>query len=57
MSEARIYDVPSEWAESAYVDNSRYQAMYEASLADPEAFWGEHGKRIDWFTPRQGQEH
>ncbi|MDQ0395967.1 acetate--CoA ligase [Labrys monachus] len=51
MSEARIYDVPPEWAASAYVDESRYQAMYEASVADPEAFWGEHGKRIGWFKP------
>jgi acetyl-CoA synthetase len=51
MSETRIYDVPSEWAENAYVDESRYQAMYEASIADPEAFWGEHGKRIGWFVP------
>ena len=25
--------------------------MYAQSLNDPEAFWGEHGKRIDWFKP------
>jgi acetyl-CoA synthetase len=25
--------------------------MYAASIADPEAFWGEHGKRIDWIKP------
>ena len=25
--------------------------MYAASIADPEAFWGEHGKRIDWMKP------
>ncbi|MFT4130918.1 acetate--CoA ligase [Labrys sp. (in: a-proteobacteria)] len=51
MSEAKIYDVPREWAEEAYVDNARYQAIYEASVSDPEAFWGEHGKRIGWFEP------
>jgi len=28
-----------------------YRAMYEASIRDPEAFWGEHGKRIDWIRP------
>jgi acetyl-CoA synthetase len=25
--------------------------MYAASINDPEAFWGEHGKRIDWIKP------
>ncbi|MFE1600912.1 acetate--CoA ligase [Methylobacterium sp. ID0610] len=35
----------------AYIDEAKYQAWYEASINDPEAFWREHGKRIDWFTP------
>ncbi|MET3353291.1 UNVERIFIED_ORG: acetyl-CoA synthetase [Xanthobacter viscosus] len=47
----KIYDVPSEWAQKAYVDDAHYQSMYAASVNDPDAFWGEHGKRIDWFTP------
>ena len=25
--------------------------MYDRSLADPQGFWAEHGKRIHWFTP------
>ena len=25
--------------------------MYAASVADPDAFWGEHGKRLDWIRP------
>ena len=25
--------------------------MYAASLGDPDAFWAEHGKRIDWIKP------
>ncbi|MDI4658224.1 acetate--CoA ligase [Xanthobacter autotrophicus] len=47
----KIYDVPSEWAQKAYVDDAHYQSMYAASVNDPDAFWSEHGKRIDWFTP------
>jgi len=47
----KVYEVPSAWAHKAYVDDAGYQAMYAASVNDPEAFWGEHGKRIDWFTP------
>ncbi|NBX42647.1 MAG: acetate--CoA ligase [Rhodobacteraceae bacterium] len=25
--------------------------MYKASISDPEAFWGEQGKRLDWIKP------
>src|SRR5690242_3227198 len=25
--------------------------MYKRSMTDPQGFWAEHGKRIDWFTP------
>jgi acetyl-CoA synthetase len=50
MSE-KIYEVSRDWAERAYVDAAKYRAMYDASMADPEAFWAEHGKRIDWFRP------
>ena len=50
MSE-QVYDVPMEWAQRAFVDDAKYQAMYERSIADPDGFWGEHGKRIDWIKP------
>tara|TARA_R110002110_G_scaffold92290_2_gene240603 strand:+ start:731 stop:2647 length:1917 start_codon:yes stop_codon:yes gene_type:complete len=38
-------------AANAHADKATYDAMYAASIADPEAFWAEHGKRIDWVTP------
>jgi acetyl-CoA synthetase len=41
----------AEMAANAHVDAAKYDAMYAASIADPSAFWGEHGKRIDWMTP------
>jgi acetyl-CoA synthetase len=28
-----------------------YFRLYRESLADPDQFWGEHGKRIDWIKP------
>jgi acetyl-CoA synthetase len=49
--EDKVYEVPAEWKRRAYIDEAKYKAMYEASLSDPEAFWREHGQRIDWFTP------
>ena len=50
MSE-KLYPVSAEWAKRAFVDQAKYEAMYDASVRDPEAFWGEHGKRIDWIKP------
>lgn len=50
MSE-KLYPVPAEWTKRAFVDDAKYKAMYDASIANPEAFWGEHGKRIDWIKP------
>ena len=50
MSDERI-PVPEAFAKSAIVDKAGYDRMYRQSIEDPEGFWGEHGKRIDWFKP------
>ncbi len=50
MSE-KIYAVPAEWASRAWVDEQKYQAMYKRSVEDPEGFWGDVGKRVDWIKP------
>ena len=47
----KVYDVPADWAKRAWVDDARYQEMYRRSVEDPNGFWGEHGKRIEWFKP------
>ena len=38
-------------AQSAHVDAAKYAEMYQQSINDPDAFWGEHGKRVDWIKP------
>ncbi len=35
----------------AHIDAAKYEEMYAASVNDPEAFWAEHGKRVDWIKP------
>ena len=47
MSENHLFPVPEDFAEHAWADNDKYLEMYQASIDDPDAFWGEHGKRID----------
>ena len=43
--------VPDTVAEGAHVDAAGYERMYRRSVEDPDAFWGEHGRRLDWITP------
>ncbi|MEM1420508.1 MAG: acetyl-coenzyme A synthetase N-terminal domain-containing protein, partial [Pseudomonadota bacterium] len=51
MSDAELRQVPAEIAASAWADAAKYDEMYRASIDDPDAFWGEQGKRLDWLTP------
>ena len=46
-----MYAPSADFAAKAHVTADQYKAMYEASINDPEAFWAEHGKRIDWIKP------
>jgi acetyl-CoA synthetase len=50
MSE-KVYGVSADWAKRAWIDEARYQEMYQRSIKDPDGFWGDEGKRIDWFKP------
>ncbi|MCB9949063.1 MAG: acetate--CoA ligase [Rhodospirillaceae bacterium] len=50
-SDSTVFPVPADWSEKAWVDTAKYQEMYDRSISDPEGFWGEHGKRIDWIKP------
>ncbi len=46
-----MYQAPAEFIANAHIDAAAYERMYSASVKDPDAFWGEHGKRIDWIKP------
>jgi len=51
MSDEKIYGVPAAWQQRAYADEAKYEAMYARSVKDPNGFWGEQAKRIDWIKP------
>ncbi|ANS86702.1 acetate--CoA ligase [Vibrio scophthalmi] len=51
MSEAHIYPVKENIKATTHADNETYLAMYQQSVSDPEGFWGEHGKIVDWIKP------
>ncbi|MEE9313864.1 MAG: acetate--CoA ligase [Rhizobiaceae bacterium] len=49
--EDKLYKVPAEVAARAHVDDAKYQKMYKQSVSDPDGFWMEEGKRLDWMKP------
>ncbi len=51
MTDNTYFPVKPEVAKAAWVDEAKYNAMYEQSIKDPDGFWAEHGKRVDWIKP------
>ena len=51
MSQDRTFQPAAEIVSRALVTDESYRAMYGESLSYNDAFWAEHGKRIDWIKP------
>jgi len=51
MVDDSLIPVPSHVAQRAWIGSAKYKAMYEQSLAEPDKFWGEEGKRLHWIKP------
>ena len=47
----KSYPVSSFWKERAYIDLAKYHELYNWSVQDPEAFWADQARRIDWIKP------
>ena len=46
-----VYKVPDAFQKQANLTPEKYAEMYARSISDPENFWGEQGKRLDWMVP------
>jgi acetyl-CoA synthetase len=44
-----IYQPSKEIVSHALINADQYKDMYAKSVADPEGFWGEAAKRLDWI--------
>ena len=51
MSQPHTYPIPADIAQRALISEDQYRQLYRQSVTDPEAFWGEQGKIIDWMSP------
>ncbi len=47
----KIYPVAPGWMKRAHIDNANYLELYAWSIADPDSFWAEQARRIDWIRP------
>ena len=48
----KIYYPNPELAKNARIkDMKQYKALWEQSIKDPEKFWGNEAKMVDWIQP------
>ncbi|MDU6412383.1 MAG: acetate--CoA ligase [Yersiniaceae bacterium] len=51
MSQIHKHPIPAAIAEHTLINPEQYQQYYQQSVDDPDAFWAEHGKIVEWMTP------
>lgn len=51
MTQITKHPVPAEIAKNALITEQQYNDEYQRSIQDPEGFWGEKGKIVDWIKP------
>jgi acetyl-CoA synthetase len=51
LKEQRLFPPPAEFVEKARVNAQEYERLQEWAQRDPEGFWAEQAKILDWFTP------
>ncbi len=48
---ASTHPVPADFAAQARLRKDDYRRLYAESVGNPDRFWGEVGKRLDWMRP------
>lgn len=51
MPDPFLVRVPSSFARKGTVTHDDYQEQYAQSISDPDAFWGQVGRRLEWIKP------
>ena len=46
-----LIKIKNQWKENALLNKDEYEKLYKESIENPEGFWAEQAKCIDWFTP------
>ena len=51
LQENRTFPPSSEVVKRAYINAEQYQKMYDRSIKDPDGFWLEQAKTLEWIKP------
>ncbi|HEX7885863.1 MAG TPA: AMP-binding protein, partial [Phenylobacterium sp.] len=51
MTNGQVFPVPQEWAEKTVMTAAAYEAAVQRVEAEPEGYWTDLGKRLDWIAP------
>ncbi|HHR6130361.1 TPA: acetate--CoA ligase [Providencia alcalifaciens] len=51
MTQITKHPVPANIAKNALINEQQYNDEYQRSIQDPEGFWGEKGKIVNWIKP------
>jgi len=46
-----LFPVSDAWKNHAHIDAAKYEKMHAQSISDPEEFWADQAKAIDWIKP------
>ena len=51
MTDTHVFEPGAAAKARTLTTKAQYEEMYARSISDPEGFWREHGRRIDWIKP------
>jgi len=52
LNEQRVFDPPSDFSSRAHIKSmADYERLYKEADRDPETFWGNIARELDWFEP------
>ena len=52
LKEQRLFDPPSDFSSKAHIKSmADYNRLYEEADRDPDTFWGNIARELDWFEP------
>ena len=51
MSDGEVFPVPQTWAKKALMGPADYEAAVKRVDADPDGYWGDLGRRLEWSKP------
>src|SRR6185437_3385380 len=52
LREERVFPPPADFAAKARVKSlEEYELLYRRSIQDPEGFWAEAARELQWFSP------